>query len=86
MAAIHERFGNATVRRSEPFQSLDVKDNEHTPCLDSRRQRTHSMNQAFLARLMGAAAVVTVVMTPLGANDALTGRWVHDASASDGNC
>ena len=44
------------------------------------------MNQAFLARLMGAAAVVTVVMTPLGANDALTGRWVHDASASDGNC
>ncbi len=43
------------------------------------------MSHAALARVMGVAAVVTLATTPLGANDALTGRWRHEPLASDGN-
>ena len=43
------------------------------------------MSHSSLARLMGVAAVVTLATAPLGANDALTGQWRHEPSASDGN-
>ncbi len=43
------------------------------------------MTHFSLARLMGVAAVVTLATPPLGANDALTGRWRHEPLASDAN-